>query len=195
MAILNFRRFYKAESARIAAWLPATETWDTSVDVPNLQGIKLEPESDEDTMPVYGVNEHGLSVFKGGKVELDFGGIDRTVSNIMTGLTSTSAGSGASETRTTRHKGGVNNPYFALCVQIPADDGGDVHLLLPKLQLSGRMAMEIAKESKFIVPNLSAQILRLRKANGDLYPLYDEVEHAAMTTLEPDFATAFTVLS
>lgn len=195
MAILSFRRYYKAESARIAAWLPATETWDASVAIPNLQGFKLEPDSDDDTMPIYGVNEHGLSVFKGGSVELDFGGIDRTTANIMTGLTSTSAGSGASETRTTRHEGGKNNPYFALAIQVPADDGGDVHLLLPKLQLTGRMAMEIAKESKFIVPNISAQILRLRLADGSLYPLYDEVEHAVNTALESDFSVALTALA
>jgi hypothetical protein len=193
--MLNFSKLYGVREARVGTYLPATELWDTSVDVPNLQAIKVTPSADNDEMMVYGGKEHGLAVIVGCEVTLDFAGIADTVVAAMTGISSSSSGSGASETRTRRLEGGDNLSYFGLMVKILADDGGDLHLYFPRCQLQSYFPLQMDKENKFLVPNVTAMAYRLRKEDGSLYPVIDMIEHATATSLATDFNSAFTALS
>jgi len=182
--------WYKVIEARVATWLPATETWDTSVAIPNLSGIKFDPEMDNDELYVFGAKEHLLSVPVGMKVTMSFGGVDNTSANAMTGMSSTESGSGDDETRKTRWSGGDNLPYFGLIVAVEANDGLDAHLMLPRLKLDSLMALDLAKGNKFVIPNVTAKAARLRLAAGTLYPVMDLLEHAVVNTVETDFAVA-----
>lgn len=195
MAILDWRVNYRAIAAKAAGWDASAETWNTPVAMPNLGAISLTPIMENDERNVYGARERFLSVLVGVEVSLEFTGKDEPSAAEMTGFTSTTTGSGASEVRKTRFTGGTNLPYFGLAVQIEADDGGDVHLYIPYLKLDSLLAMEMQSENKFVIPTVTAKAGRLRLANGNLYPVYDEIEHPSLTTLTSDFNTDFLVLS
>lgn len=188
--MLSLNKWYGAAEARIAEWLPATEVWDTSVNVPNLQGIKLTPRMDNDEARAFGVFEDGLSVVTGLELTLDFSHIDITSSNVMMGLSSDSSGSGSSETRTIKTRGRLALPYFGLIVKVLADDGRDAHILVPKVKLDTALPFEFTGENKFVVPSVGAKGFRLRLNDGTLYELYATLEHATAASVATDFNTA-----
>ncbi|RMH11464.1 MAG: hypothetical protein D6698_16320 [Gammaproteobacteria bacterium] len=193
MTVLEFRKPYGIAAARVAKWNPSTETWGTSVAIPNLQGIAISPVHETDEKNTYGAREHLLSVLVSIEVTLDFVGKDSLSAQVMTGITPESLDSGA--TRKTRHVGGVNLPYFGLICQIRADDGGDLHLMIPYAKLDSLIGLQMDAENKFVVPNVTAKAARLRLSDNSLYPIWDELEHETLTDIETDFNTAFAPLS
>jgi hypothetical protein len=195
MALLQWNRQYQVKAAKIAAFDADAETWGTPVTIQNLQAFSMTPVVDNDTMSVYGVNEHFLAVLKGVELSLDFGGVQRNVAAIMTGFTASSSGSGDNEQRTTRNEGGANMPYFGLAVQIKDDKGGDVHVYFPRLKARMPHSLQLNAESQFVVPNITCDGGRLTKSDDSQYPIYDEIEHATETALPTDFNTDFEALS
>lgn len=191
MTLLDFYRPYLINAAKVASWDPVAETWGTPVAVPNLQSFTKKPVTDNDLMKIYGVNEHALSVLAGEELEVEIGGLSSASDAIMTGRQATSSGSGDSETRKRRNQGGGNLPYFGWALQILTDGGGDIHLFYPRLKLRSLFPIEMAKDSKFVVPKVTIDVLRLRLEDGTLYPISDEVEHKVATSLTSDFNTAF----
>ena len=195
MSLLSFNRWYRTSGARVGKWLPGTETWDTSVAIPNLQGIMIKEVFDTDHMKIFGAEEHGLAVPTALDITLKFGGIDNTSANVMTGRSSTESGSGDSEQRTTRHEGGADLGYFGLIAAIAGQGGSDLHALIPRIKCMDDFDLELDGDNKFILPDITARGYRLRLADNSLYPLMDAVEHAVATAIETDFAAAFTALS
>jgi len=189
--MLDFRKWYRAHGAVVGQYSPATEMWNTGVAVPNLQGIQIAPMMENDEKNSYGSREHLLSVFVGLEVTLDFVGTHDPSVTEMTGFSSTSSGSGASETRRRRKQGGQNLPYFGLIVGIEAEDEGDVHLIIPYVKLDSLLGLEVAAENQFVVPNVTAKAARLRLADNTLLDLYNELEHATLTAPATDLDTAF----
>lgn len=191
MAILSWGKWYRVSEARVAAWDPDAETWNTGVAVPNLQGVSLTPMMENDEKNVFGAREAFLSVLVGVEASLSFVGKDDASMTEMTGIDSTSSGSGSSETRRTRHAGGADLGMFGLIVAIAKQGGGDMHVLLPYGKLDSLAALEMTEENQFAVPNITAKFGRLRKAAGTLYDVYNELEHATATAVPTDFTTTF----
>lgn len=195
MSLLDFNKWYAVNGARVATWLPGTETWDTSVAIPNLQGIMIKPVYDTDLAKIYGAGEHALAVFVDLDITMNFVGKDDPSVVAMTGRSSTSSGSGDSEQRTTLYTGGEDLSYFGLIAQILGQEGADLHLFAPRVKLQDDFGIEFDADSKFGKSDISAKGLRLRLADNTLYPVLKAIEHATVTTIETDFATAFTALS
>ena len=195
MALVNLRKMYRVDTALVAAYDPSTEQWDTAVAVPNLKGLQINPVHTTDNFMVYGAEEDGLSVLTACEIVMDFSGYDVPSANEMTGQTSTTAGSGDTEVRTTRNVAGSALHHFGLSARIVAKEGGDAHILVPFMYLPSLMALNMAESNKFVVPSITARAQRLRLSDDSLYPIWDQVEHAVVTALETDFNTAFTALS
>jgi hypothetical protein len=189
--MINWRTMYRVIAASVAQWDPDAETWNTPVEVPNLQGISLTPMTDTDEKRVYGAHEKFLSVITGLECTLNFVGRDDAAFVEMTGYGSTESGSGSGETRRTRYAGGTNLAYFGLILALEADDGGDVHIMLPYGKLSSIAGLEMSDENQFVVPNITARFGRLRLADGTLHDVMTELEHAVVTDVPSDFNTAF----
>jgi hypothetical protein len=195
MALLEHYRPYGIRAAKVAAWDASAETWGTPVVVRNLQSITIKPVMDNDKMRIYGADEHALAIIVAEELEMEFGGIDSEADEIMTGRTATDSGSGASETRRRKTEGGEDLPYFGMAVQIAVDGGGDIHVYFPRVKLKSLLGIEMAKENKFAIPKVTADVLRLRLDDGTtMYPVRDEVEHKVATALTSDFNTAFVEL-
>lgn len=190
MGLLEHRRYYQVSAAAFAAWQTATETWDTPVAADHLQSITISPVLDTDTLKVYGAEEHGLAVVAAYDVALEFGGVTSAIDAILTGRAVTVSGTGSSQTRRRQSLGGDPLPYFGLALQVLAD-GGDLHLYLPRVQVRSLVGLALAADSQFARPTVTARAYRLRRVDGTLYPVLDELEHATPTALPANFNTAF----
>lgn len=191
MAIPDFTRPYKANSARVATFDPVTELFDASIAIPNLQGLTATPTMDNDEIKIYGSLEHFLSSLAGFELTLDFGGMDDPSYNAMTGIPSVSSGSGASEQKRTSFAGGINLAYFGLIVAVDTDGVADAHWLLPRIKLDSLAELALVADSEFVKPSISAKAGRLRLADESLYYMLDIIEHVQATAIETDFNVAF----
>ena len=187
--------WYKPYGVREAYVFPFTEstaTWGTGIKLRNMIMFKLTPKHDTDIMPVYGRDEKGLSVVRGGDIEMQLGGVQNDTDEVMTGRTSRTSGSGATEKRT-RDIGDDSLPYFGLAVALKTkNDIGDVHIYCPNVMLSSLLALDLTETAKFSVPNVPAMLFGLSSEAGDRYRLWYEVELATKTALGSDFEAMLT---
>lgn len=187
--MLEWFKPYGVKSAYVYAYSESGGTWGTGVRLSNLSSIKLQPKNDVDRLGVYGRDEKGLSVVRGGDVELQFGGMQSDADAIMTGRTVSTSGSGATEIR---HSGIHDDsfPYFAMAVQLKTkNDIGDMHLYFPTLMLDSLFPIEIAEEAKFVRPSVKAMLFGLTNPSGQRFRLWYEPQFATQTALTSAFLT------
>ena len=190
--MLEWSRPYAVREAYVYAYDEAVETWGTGVLLRNLISFKCTPIHDTDRLPVYGRDEKGLSVLRGGDIELELGGIQSDADAIMTGRTASLSGSGATEIRQRRVYSDRSLPYFALAVAYKIQGIGDAHAYFPNLMLPSLMAVEAAEAAKFVRPKVTAMMFGLTQDDGTKYDLYYDPEFAAQKALVTDWAAQLT---
>jgi hypothetical protein len=179
---------YSVRAAAVAAWDWSTEQYGTPVTLQNVQSAKGEPVMDNDVLKMRGVNRRGLAVMIGNKMTLGFGGVHWPSLSIMTGLTDESSGG----TVLHRHhtKGGLNLPYFGLCLAFPLDDGGEFHGYYPLGQLTKHLPLSI-EQNKFALPEIEVQLFELELTDGTELDMFDYKTYGAETALPTDFNATF----
>ncbi len=187
--MLEWFKPYGVAAAYVYAYSETLGTWGTGVRLFNLSSVKLQPKNDVDRLGVYGRDEKGLSVVRGGDVELQFGGMQSNADAVMTGRTATTSGSGSTEIR---HSGIHDDsfPYFALAVKLKTkNDIGDMHLYFPTLMLDSLFPIEIAEEAKFVRPTVKAMLFGLTDPSANRYRLWYEPQFATSAPLTSAFLT------
>lgn len=84
--------------------------------------------------------------------ELEAGGISLEAYAVMTGRTLTLAGTTPNQTNTLTAVAGDDYPYFKLYGQSVGDEGGDIHVLLPKCKVMDGLEGEF-KDGEFYITN------------------------------------------
>lgn len=141
-------KLYSLSDCIVAAYNITANTYSTPAALASGHTIEIEPESDNDELSGYGSSSALLSVVRRAKLTIGAGGFDRSIAEIVAGVTNTSSGS--TIYRTLFPAGSSGLPYFGLIGVAAADDGAVVTVGLqcckldsfPKFTLDG-------KENKF----------------------------------------------
>jgi hypothetical protein len=188
---MSLRLPYSVNKVAVATWNPITEQWGTPQSVQNIQTISFVPEHDTDELKILGAVEELLSVLVSAMVTFQFGGIDWTALTIMGGMDDASSGG---DTHINAYEaGGEGMPYFGLAYSIPLKGGAEMHMYVPKCQLTKNIPLEFDM-NKFATPSIDAKAVRLRLADNTLYQVGKTREKSTATALPTNFNTAFASL-
>lgn len=194
MAVNNEAYLYSVTGARAAKWNGTTQLYNSSVVVPNLKSISLDPQIATDMRSAYGRTVGQISILTDVEVSLNFTGIDFPSAAEMTGRTVTY--SGTSGTRyTDGQAGGAGLAYFGLNCSCPADDGSEVHFLFPYLKLEADIFGLAMEENKFATKEATARGMSLKLNTGVYLVPYRMFHRDAVTALETDFNLWKTLLA
>jgi len=182
---------YSVRAASVAAFNRTTESYGTPVATTNIQSASFDPEHDTDSIRELGRRTRMLSVPMGATMTLTFAGFDWDSLAIMTGISSTDSGSGASAERDNKLVGGGSGlPYFGLILAMPADEGQEVHLHLPWVKLEKAPPLD-PEQNQFAIPEIDAMIGVLVLNDGTAFEIVNYKVYGQETTIPTDFDTAF----
>lgn len=194
MAVNNEAYIYSVTAARVAGWIATTQLYNTSVAIPNLISVSLDPNMVTDLRKAYGKTRGMISIMEDVEVGMNFTGIDFPSAAEMTGRTVTY--SGTSGTRwTDGQAGGSGLRYFGFTCSIPADDGSEMHLLLPYLKLEDDIFGLTMEANKFATKEATARGMTLQLNTGVQLVPYRWFHRDAALALETDFNTWKTLLA
>lgn len=108
--------------------------------------------------------------------KLSAGGISLEVRAIMTGRTVTLSGTGSAEVNTVIARAGDPMPYFKIYGKSLSDDGGDIHVKIPKCKLMDGISGKF-KDGEFYIQETSGMAI------DDGTALYYLVQNETATTL------------
>lgn len=151
----------------VAAYDKVADTYGTPAAVAGGQMVMSEPEADNDQLRSYGYVDELLSVVIGSKVTLGFGGVDRSVLAILSGVSNSTSGSGNTEHATSRYSaGGSGLPYFGMIGVGATTDGGVCVVGLPCAKLNQHPTFTLdGKENKFLLNEVEGYAVPISVSN------------------------------
>lgn len=149
----NNEVLYTLSNVIVAAYDKVADTYSTPAELAGGQLVTLEPEADNDQLRAWGYVDELLSVVIGAKLTVGFGGVDRSVLAILSGVSNATSGSGSTEHATTAYTaGGAGLPYFGLIGVGPTTDGGVAVIGVQCAKLNQHPTFTLdGKENKFML--------------------------------------------
>lgn len=176
---------YSVTGARCARWNAQTQLYNSSVAIPNLQSISLDPNMVTDMRKAYGKTVGKIAIMEDVEVGLNFTGIHYPSAAEMTGKSVTDSGSGLRYSDAPG--GGAGLAYFGFNCSIPADDESEMHLILPYLKLDDDIFGLAFEQNKFATKEAKATGMTLQLATGANLLVYRWYHRESAVALETNF--------
>ncbi len=178
---------YSVASAKVARWTQSSATYTaTAVAMASLQAIDFKPNRATDKRYSFGKTEGMISILEDIELKLNITGMDYPAMSEMTGRSVTDSGSGAMQ-YSDFVAGGGGFSYFGLAIAMPADNGGQIHLLCPYVMLNDDIWNIAAERNKFVVSDVTATAMSLRLTSSTILHPARLKRWPAPTALPVDF--------
>lgn len=172
---------YTLTDCIVAAYNKTANTYSTVGSLASGQMVEIEPEADNDALRGYGAKTALLSVITGAKLMFGAGGVDRSVMEIVAGVTNSTSGTTPSQVAKTTYKaGGAGLPYFGLIGVAATDDGGlkVIGLQCCKLDTFPKFTLD-GNENKFNLSETGGSAIPIAISSDSVLMVGRDIETAA----------------